>query len=70
MSTIAAAEPERQMAPHEPMALWLCGCDAPIDAEQLREYRVRGRLREVHTVCPRHGLTTLARVYPTTSRLP
>ena len=52
------------------MALWLCGCDAPIDAEQLREYRVRGRLREVHTVCPRHGLTTLARVYPTMPRLP
>ena len=64
MSTITAP------APQEPIALWLCGCDAPIDPEQVREFRHRGRLREVHTVCARHGLTTLARIYPTSVRLP
>ena len=44
------------------VAMWLCGCDSELTAAERNAWETTGLPRVVAHSCPRHGMTTLAKV--------
>jgi hypothetical protein len=46
------------------VAMWLCGCDSEMTAGERGAWEMTRRLRLVEHTCPKHGMTTLAKINP------
>ena len=44
------------------VAMWLCGCDSEMTAAERSTWETTGLPRVVVHSCPKHGMTTLAKV--------